>query len=139
MIVDAPVPPKDVDDNDVIAAVPKTMQTKAKRLMERLKKDVAGTDRGELIHDGVPVPGSNMTDLVSDLLKKSDPVGWQRFAQQLRRINLPMDLSGNVDIRRYLRQASTPFTPRSRIPRWTPLTRRHMARSRTTLDDWGAY
>ena len=33
--------------------VPKTMQAKARRLMERLKRDVAWTSRGELIHEGV--------------------------------------------------------------------------------------
>ena len=70
----------------------------------------------------------------------------------------PMELIGNVDRRRYLRQA-TPPTPRSRIPHWTPLARtpptprnrspripgwtptirQHMARSRTALDDCQSY
>ena len=65
-----------------------------------------------------------MTDLVNDLFRKrrkNDPVGWQMFAQQLRRINLPMELISNVDRRRYLRQTTVTATPlkRSRIPRWT--------------------
>ena len=50
--------------------VPKTMQAKARRLMEHLKRDIAWTARGELIHEGVPIAGSNVVDLVNDLLRK---------------------------------------------------------------------
>ena len=54
---DAPAP-KDVDD-DVSAAVPKTMQTKAKRLMARLKK----TSCDEWVGGGVV---SSLFDLFGD-------------------------------------------------------------------------
>ena len=127
---------------DVVDTVPKTMQAKARRLMEHLKREVAWTARGELIHEGVPIAGSNVVDLVNDLLRKrkTDPTGWQPFAQQLRAINLPMELVGNVARRAYIRQATT-ATPSRRpatIPRaaaaaagsarrllsWTPLARR---------------
>ena len=89
--------------------VPKTMQAKARRLTEHLKRDVAWTARGELIHEGVPVAGSNVVDLVNDLLRKrnTDPTGWQPFSRQLRAINLPMVLVGNVARRAYIRQATT--------------------------------
>ena len=55
---------------DVVDTVPKTMQVKARRLMEHLKRDIALTARGELIHEGVPIVGSNVVDLVNDLLRK---------------------------------------------------------------------
>ena len=129
---------------DVVDTVPKTMQGKARRLMEHLKRDIAWTARGELIHEGVPVAGSNVVDLVNDLLpkRKTDPTGWQPFARQLRAMNLPMELVGNVARRDYIRQATTPTmtstpgrrrrmptTPRSggsarRSLSWTPLARR---------------
>ena len=129
---------------DVVDTVPKTMQGKARRLMEHLKRDIAWTARGELIHEGVPVAGSNVVDLVNDLLRKrkTDPTGWQPFARQLRAMNLPMELVGNVARRDYIRQATTPATTstpgrRRRIPTtprsggsarrslsWTPLARR---------------
>ena len=129
---------------DVVDTVPKTMQGKARRLMERLKRDIAWTARGELIHEGVPVAGNNVVDLVNDLLRKrkTDPTGWQPFARQLRAMNLPMELVGNVARRDYIRQATTPATtstpgsrrrkpttPRSggsarRSLSWTPLARR---------------
>ena len=122
--------------------VPKTMQAKARRLMEHIKRDIAWTARGELIHEGVPVVGSNVVDLVNDLLRKrkTDPTGWQPFAQ-LRAINLPMELVGNVARRVYIRQTTT-ATPSRRSANtpaaaaaaaagsarrslsWTPLSRR---------------
>ena len=121
--------------------VPKTMEAKARRLMEHMKRDIAWTTRGELIHEGVPVAGSNLVDLVNDLLRKrkTDPTGWQPFARQLRAMNLSMELVGNVARRTYIRQATTPTPCRSRrapaTPRagvgnarrslsWTPLARR---------------
>ena len=67
---------------DVMDTVPKTMQAKARRLTEHLKQYIAWTARGELIHEGVPVAGSNVVDLVNDMLRKreTDPTGWQPFA-----------------------------------------------------------
>ena len=90
--------PSSGQEATVLDTVPKTMQAKARRLMEHLKRDIAWTARGELIHEGVPVVGSNVVDLVNDLLRKrkTDPPGWQPFARQLRAINLPMELVGNV-------------------------------------------
>ena len=115
---------------DIVDSVPKTMKVKAKKLMDRLQTQLSWTDRGELLHDGTPVPGSNMVDLVNDVLRKrrkSDPVGWQALAQQLKRINLPMELVCNVERRRYIRQAATTpvaVTPRNRpLPCWTPYSR----------------
>ena len=128
----------------VVDTVPKTMQGKARRLMERLKRNMSWTASGELIHEGVPVAGSNVVDLVNDLLRKrkTDPTGWQPFARQLRAMNLPMELVGNVARRDYIHQATTPATTstpgrRRRIPAtprsggsarrslsWTPLARR---------------
>ena len=132
---------------DVVNTVSKTMQDKARRLMEHLKRDMAWTT-SELIHEGVPIVGSNVVDLVNDLLRKrkTDPTGWQPFAQ-LRTINLPMELIGNASRRAYIRQATTTTTkttpsrrttaaaaattPRAdagsvrRSLSWTPLVRRH--------------
>ena len=68
-------------------------------------------------------------DLVNDVLRKrrkSDPVGWQTFAQQLKRINLPMEMVGNVDRRRYIQtgvrtpeQFKTSRGPL--VSHWTPM------------------
>ena len=54
--------------------VPNTMQAKARRLMKHLKRDIAWTARGELIHESMPVAGSNVMDLVNDMLRKRKTV-----------------------------------------------------------------
>ena len=117
---------------DVVNTVTKSLQAKARRLMEHLKRNVAWNDRGELIHEGVPVAGSNVVDLVHDLLRKrktDDPTGWQSFARQLRVINIPMELVGNATRKAYIQQTATPSTaatPRRRQRRsssWSPIER----------------
>ena len=135
--VGAPVTTSGIEA-DVVDTVPKTMQGKARRLMERMKRNMSWTARGELIHEGVPVAGSNVVDLVNDLLRKrkTDPMGWQPFARQLRAMNLPMELVGNVARRDYIRQATTPATtstPGRRRRRRIPATPRSSGSARRSL------
>ena len=113
---------------DVVDTVPKTMQAKARRLKEHMKRSISWTARGELIHEGVPVAGSNVVDLVNDLLRKrkTDPTGWQPFARQLRAMNLPMELVGNVARRDYIRQATTSTTSTPGRRRRMPTTPRSL-------------
>ena len=66
--------------------------------MSRLKT-TQWNDRGELLHEGMVVPGSNVVDFVHDLLRKrktSDPIGRQQFGSQMRAAHIPMELVGNV-------------------------------------------
>ena len=106
-------------DADIVESVPKSLKSKADHLMKRLKNEptIQWNDRGELILDGATVPGSNMVDLVHDVLRKrkqSDPVGWQPFVKHLKHINIPMELVGNADRRQYIQQ-----TFHRSSPRWT--------------------
>ena len=119
-------------DADIVESVPKTLKNKALRLLKRLRNDPSSqwNDRGELIIEGSAISGSNMMDLVNDVLRKrkqSDPVGWRPFAKHLKRINLPLELVGNVDRRQYMQQT----TPGS-SPRWSDRVRRLAIRSPTT-------
>ena len=119
----------------VLDTVPKSLQAKARRLMEHLKRNVAWSDRGELVHEGVPIAGSNAVDLVHDLLRKRKtdaPTGWRSIAKQLRAVNIPMELIGNVARRTYIqtdslsrRSATTPRAVGSarKSLRWTSLAR----------------
>ena len=119
----------------VLDTVPKSLQAKARRLMEHLKRNVAWSDRGELVHEGVPIAGSNAVDLVHDLLRKRKtdaPTGWRSLAKQLRAVNIPMELIDNVARRTYIqtdslsrRSATTPRIVGSarKSLRWTPLAR----------------
>ena len=106
------------EPTDVVGTLPKTLQTKGRQLLSRLST-VAWNERGELMHEGVAIPGSNAVDLVHDLLRKrktSDPVGWQQFANQMRAANIPMELVGNVTRRRYIQQKRGKRTPQKRKP-----------------------
>ena len=95
---------------NIVGTLPKTLQEKGRQLLSRLSK-VAWNERGELMHEGVPIPASNAVDLVHDLLRNRktarDPVGWRQFAKQMRSANIPLELVGN-DARRKHMQKPTP-------------------------------
>ena len=91
---------------EVVTTLPKALQENGRLLVSRLKT-TQWNDRGELLHEGVVVPGSNVVDLVHDLLHKRktcDPIGWQQFGSQMRAANIPMELVGNVARRRHTQQ-----------------------------------
>lgn len=97
-------------ENRVLASVPKTMHKKARLLLEHLKEDpdLEWNERAQLVYGGVPVEGSNMSDLVNDVLrarkKVQTPQGWQVFARALKRANVPRELIGNIKRWDYLQQ-----------------------------------
>ena len=98
------------DPVNIVGTLPKTLQEKGRQLLSRLSK-VAWNERGELMHEGVPIPASNAVDLVHDMLRNRktarDPVGWRQFAKQMRSANIPLELVGN-DARRKHMQKPTP-------------------------------
>ena len=47
---------------EIVATMPKSLHMKARVLTARLKKMVDWNDRGELLHEGVAIPGSNITE-----------------------------------------------------------------------------
>ena len=86
--------------NEIIDSVPKSLKPKARRLLDKIKGTVSWNDRGEMVYRNVPVPGSNIVDLVNDALRKRksfQPVGWKTFARGLKDVNAPMDLVGNPE------------------------------------------
>ena len=99
-----------------MTTLPKALQEKGRQLVSRLKT-TQWNDRGELLHKGVVVPGSNVVDLVHDLLRKcktSDPIGWQQFGSQMRAANIPMELVGNIARRRHIQQRKRTLTRNKR-------------------------
>ena len=104
-----------VESADIVGTLPKTLQMKGRQLLSA----VTWNERGELIHKGVAIRGSNAVDLVHDLLrnrKTPDPVGWQQFANQMRAANITMELVGNVTRRLYLQKKRGKRTPQKRTP-----------------------
>ena len=97
----------------------KTMKKKAQRLLEKMKSisGVEWNDRGELVYKNTAVAGSNMVDLVNDVLRKRkafEPQGWQTFARVLKDANIPMDLVGNPDRWGYMQSTLMDDLPRKK-------------------------
>ena len=101
---------------EVVTTLPKALQEKGRQLVSRLKT-TQWKDSGEVLHERMVVPGSNVVDLVHYLLRKrktSDPIGWQQFGSQMRAANIPMELVGNVARRRHIQQRKRTLTPKQR-------------------------
>ena len=84
----------------VIDSVPSTMKRKAQLLVSLLKNNpnVSWEDDGTVKLYGKSIPGSNIIDLVNDVIrhrKGSEPTGWQTVAEGLRDMNIPQDVIGN--------------------------------------------
>jgi hypothetical protein len=84
---------KDAIEVEILENVPKTMKTKAELLVRKMKADpnIAWSEKGELKYKGETVRGSNVVDLVNDVLRKGkyfNPQGWETFGEALREANL---------------------------------------------------
>ena len=106
-------------EEEIIESVPKTMKSKAVRLVKKMKQGgVLGWNaQGNLTYKGEAVRNTNVVDLVNDVLRKRKdflPGGWQMFAQGMQETNVPLDLVGNVE--RYNRhELNTQSTPLKKV------------------------
>jgi hypothetical protein len=108
---------QDLIDDEILESVPKTMKAKAQLLLKKMKSnpDISWNEKGELKYKGQTVQGSNVVELVNDVLRKRkyfNPQGWETFGEALREANVRQDLIGHEDRWRYITQ--TTRTPRSR-------------------------
>ena len=85
----------------IVRGIPKTMETRAEALLAHLKERgdvITWDDMGQVLVDGVLIPRSNISDLVSDAMrsrKHFNPVGVREFYNVLNKINVPKDLVRN--------------------------------------------
>ena len=95
-------------EEEIIDSVPASFKTRARNLMKKLKSHpnkIAWDDHSQLIINGTTVPGSNMVDLVNDVLrprKNFTPKGHEAFVQGLAEINTPEDFIRNEARRKLL-------------------------------------
>lgn len=87
-------------DQRFMDSVSSTMQRKAKLLMSILRDNpnLSWDEDGTVKMYGKPVHGSNIIDLVNDVLRQRkgiEPTGWQPFAEGLRDMNVPQDVVRN--------------------------------------------
>ena len=93
--------------NKVLKLLPATLKKRGDMLLDHLLSHPTSTswqwnDLGELIYDGKVVRGSNIVDLIYDVLKgrkSSQPLGWQHFLRVLVDSNVPESLLSNVERR----------------------------------------
>ena len=85
----------------IVRGIPKTMKTRAEALLAHLKERgdvITWDDMGQVLVDGVLIPKSNISDLVSDAMrsrKHFNPVGVREFYNVLNKINVPKHLVRN--------------------------------------------
>ena len=88
-------------DKQIIDSVPKTMQNRAKLLIQKLKDHsdvISWNDNGQLVLEGSIVPNSNIVDLVNDVMRKRkgfNPEHSNTFSKALAKINVPEDYLRN--------------------------------------------
>ena len=112
----------------LLQSIPNSQSHLAKRIYDHLKdNNITFTSKGELIHNQTPIIGSNIIDLVHDLLKTSNkeiPTGWNEFAEILKQTNLPKMYIQNTQRKNYLhpkvvaKRARTPYA----TPDTSPMT-----------------
>ena len=63
---------QDLIDNEILESVPKPMKAKVELLLKKMKSspDISWNEKGELKYKGETVQGSNVVDLVNDVLNK---------------------------------------------------------------------
>ena len=103
-------PTFDDTEREIYDSVPKSMQRKAKLLIDKIKSrsDIRWNDKGELVYKRKVVPGSNIVDLVNDTMRKRkrfQPTGWEVFATGLKEANVPQELVGNPRQWDYMKKA----------------------------------
>ena len=85
----------------IVRGIPKTMKSRAESLLAHLKERgdvITWDDMGQVLVDGVLIPKSNISDLVSDAMrsrKHFNPIGVREFYNVLNKINVPKDLVRN--------------------------------------------
>ena len=98
-------------EKELLESLPRSLKTKGKLLLERLKaNNVTWNAAGELIIDSVKYHGTNIIDLVNDVMrnrKYSAPFGWQTFADQLIRLNVPQEMIVNKSRWNYILKRKT--------------------------------
>ncbi len=94
---------RELSDDIIVRGIPKTMRTRAIALLERLKARpdvISWDDMGQVKIDGVLIPKSNISDLISSAMRSRkyfDPVASQEFFNVLNNINVPKDLVRNEE------------------------------------------
>ena len=110
----------------IVSGIPVIQQAKAQRIIDAMKTHpnvVTWNSDWELVHNGVPVPNTNVVDLVNDLVrsKNFNPLGTPQLLQGLKKINFPSAYIGNDDRQQQMMMspgavAATPTSTQKKSP-----------------------
>jgi hypothetical protein len=108
---------KDAIEEEILESVPKTMKTKL--LVQKMKADpnIAWSEKWELKYKGETVRGSNVVDLVNDVLRKRkyfNPQGWETIGEALRRFDWlrgPLEIHHSNEKNTEISQTTTESLP----------------------------
>ena len=133
---------EDPFEKEIMDSVPKSLKGKAELLFKKMKSspEITWNEKGELTFKGETVKGSNVVDLVNDVLRKRkyfNPEGWERFGEALREANVPQDLIGHEERWRYIHQ--TKRTPRARKRQQSPSPERWQTPQTPKKLTWSPY
>lgn len=101
----------------IVNSAPARLKSKAQAIVEILKRNpqiLSWNDAGQMVYNNKVYEGSNITDLVNDLLvvrKKYKPIGLESFLEGLKRINLPLTNVSNNSRRVAIEQLNTQGMP----------------------------
>ena len=99
-------------DKQIIDSVSKTMQNRAKLLIQKLKDHfdvISWNDHGQLVSEGSIVPNSNIVDLVNDVMRKRkdfNPETFKHICQSTRENKCTRGLSKEPQSNRFHTLAS---------------------------------
>jgi hypothetical protein len=109
-----------LEERQLIDSLPKTVRRKGKILLDHLKErknNFSWLSSGELVVDGQPIEGSNITDLVHHVTRRrptvKPPIGADAFADLLNRTNVPKEALSESNIFATPVGLGTSFSPAS--------------------------
>lgn len=116
--------PGDPWEEEIVASMPSTYRDKARLLVRRIKNSggkLGWNPRGELTLSGETVAGTNIVDLIADVIRKrktvKPPPGSGEFSRGLRDINIPREAVGNPDrVRSIYNDWTFPATVKRGLP-----------------------
>ncbi|KAL7639170.1 UNVERIFIED_CONTAM: hypothetical protein RMT77_010704 [Armadillidium vulgare] len=116
---------KDTEEKDLKTiseySLPISVKNRGIALFNIIQNQIMWNKTGQIIIDDVPIPGSNIIDLISDLVRnwcRSPVTGWPIIKQKLRNINLPRSLILNtIRLEELENVQDMPETLASNIPR----------------------
>ena len=88
--------------SEILRNVPKTLKRRASHLLSRIQNHpeiINWNSKGELIHEGQTLTGTNIVDLFGDVLRERrnfNPPGADVFVHGLSRMNTPQEYIGNT-------------------------------------------